>query len=92
MKKLLFLLPILVAGCSVGKYVSASEARSACRNWEVGGFRFEWENKFGKKVGSSRDCYLEEATRQYLGFEYQKFKRDKVYQGFPNKVIKRFKY
>ena len=47
----------------------------------------------GKHDDSSRSCYWEEETRQYLGFEFQKVKRGKVHQGYPNKIVKRrFKY
>ena len=42
--------------------------------------------------GFSRSCREEKETNQYLGFEKQ-VKREKVHQGYPNKIIKkRFKY
>ena len=99
MKRLLFpllaalALPTAVEANLFGKYGSRSEARSACWNWESSEFRFQWENQMGKHDDSSRSCYWEEETRQYLGFEFQKVKRGKVHQGYPNKIVKRrFKY
>ena len=94
MKKLLLLLfPILLAGCSTGKYGSLSDARSACANWENYGFLFEWENKFSKPKLPTRFCSYDEDTRQYLGFEYPDVKNDKVNQGFPDALVKRrFKF
>ncbi len=93
MKILIFLFPIFLAGCSISKYGSLSEAESACRNWEDGGFSFEWENKFGKRKWSTRFCSYEEETMQYLGFEYRNVKKNKVNQGFPESIVKRrFKF
>ncbi len=86
-------LPTTVEANWFGKYGSRSEARSACWNWQSGGFRFQWQNQIGKHDDSSRSCYYEEETKQYLGFEKQNVKRGKVHQGYPNKVVKRrFKF
>ena len=87
-------LPNAVEANWFGKYGSRSEARSACFNWESSGFRFEYKmKKYGIRSDRSKTCYYEEETKQYLGFEKQNVKRGKVYQGYPNKVVKkRFKF
>ena len=82
-------LPTAVEANWFGKYGSEYEARSACFSWQRGGFRFQWENQYGKRDDYSRSCYREEETKQYLGFEFQKVKRDKVHQGYPNKIVRR---
>ncbi len=57
----------------------------------------KWRKREREKVektksGFSRSCKEEKETNQYLGFEV-KVKRDKVHQGYPNKIVKRrFKF
>ena len=84
MKRLSFLLAVLLTGCS-SRYGSAMEAVQACMDWKKQGLsegrtyllykEAEFDYKTLREIPATwakdemRDCQLEQSTRQWLGVE-----------------------
>lgn len=92
---------ILIPPVSAGKYRSQYEARKACDDWKRKGGSYKVVHKYftdGYIEEPTRSCFDEIATRQFIGFEQKKLKRNKNYgrdeslDKFDERPVKYFKY
>ena len=92
---------ILIPPVSAGKYRSQYEARKACDDWKKKGGTYKVVWKYledGYIEEPTRSCFDEFATRQFIGFEEKKLKRNRNYSKdesmdkFDLRPVKYFKY
>ena len=99
MKPLLLVSPLIfLSCCASSNYSSLVEARTNCQRWVNKGFEFHWKtDKNEKRSLPNRACKYAEETSQFLGYEYKKVKKRKVYSSIcdvPKKFVveKRFSF
>ena len=92
---------ILIPPVSAGKYNSQYEARKACDDWKKKGGTYKVVWKYledGYIEHPTRSCFDELSTRQFIGFEQKKLKRNRNYSKdesldlFDDRPVRYFKY
>ena len=92
---------ILIPPVSAGKYNSQYEARKACDDWKKKGGTYKVVWKYledGYIEHPTRSCFDELSTRQFIGFQQKKLKRNRNYSKyesldlFDDRPVKYFKY
>ena len=92
---------IIIPPVSAGKYNSQYEARKACDDWKKKGGTYIVVWKYledGYIEHPTRSCFDELSTRQFIGFQQKKLKRNRNYSKdesldlFDDRPVKYFKY